>query len=564
VFSGRNWHIGRRLNHARRYRHIAAVLMTYGFDEVLERLRHVSIFARMARKGDGEGETVRQKSRPQRVRMALEELGPTFIKLGQLLSTRPDLLPPEYIEQLSLLQDRVPPAKFSRIKAVVEAELAGGIKGNFSEFDPEPLAAGSIAQVHRAVTTDGREVVAKVCRPDVRETLEAECEMIIRIADWLGKTQSPAGTLDLPRMAREFTFAVSREVDMTVERNNLQRFTANFEGDPTVHVPETVESLCSECVLTMEYIDGTKPRSADRLRDAGLDPQLLARRGADFVLRQIFEFGVFHSDPHPGNMFMLPENIVVPIDFGQVARLRNGDQELLSELVLAIVDRDSETIVHALSSADLLSDETDGDALSADAEDLIDRYYHMPLKDIPLRDVISEVFRLIRNHQLQPPAQFTLMLKSLMTIESLAMELDPQFDIINALKPHARRFRLQRLDPRRLLRRVHSAVRDTAELVGRLPDDARAIIKKARKGDVQVRVHHEHLEELSSTLDKSSNRISLALIIAALLIASSMLTPQEGMVLKLVRLETLGVIGYIAAAIGGIWLGLSILRSRHF
>jgi ubiquinone biosynthesis protein len=538
--------------------------MKYGFEEVVDRLRHISVFARMARRGDGEGEALREKSRPQRVRLALQELGPTFIKLGQLLSTRPDLLPPEYIEELSLLQDRVPPENFSDVRKVIEDELGAPIATHFQHLDPTPLAAGSIAQVHRAVTKDGREVVVKVCRPGVDETLETECEMILHIADWLGKTQSPAGKLDLPRMAREFTQAVSHEVDMTVERNNLRRFAGNFEEDSTVHVPDDVEELCTKRVLTMEFIDGLKPRSAEVLREAGLDPEVLARRGADFVLRQIFEFGLFHSDPHPGNMFMLPENIVVPIDFGQVARLRDGDQELLSELVLAIVDRDAQQIVRAINSAELASDETDTDQLSADAEDLIDRYYHMPLKDIPLREVIAEIFRLIRAHELQPPAQFTLMLKSLMTIESLAMELDPDFDIINALKPHARRFQLQRLDPRRLFHRIRDAARDTADLVGRLPEDARAIIKKARRGDFQVRVHHEHLEELSSTLDKSSNRISLALIIAALLIASSMLTPQEGKVFGLVRLETLGVIGYVAAAVGGIWLGVSILRGRHF
>ncbi len=552
------------MKHARRYRHIAAVLMKYGFKEAVHRLRHISIFTRLTRKGDGEHETLRKKSTPVRLRMALQELGPTFIKLGQLLSTRPDLLPPDYIQELSELQDRVTPEKFSAIEKVINHELDGPARERIREIDSECLAAGSIAQVHRAVLNDGREIVLKVCRPNIQDTLATECEMIVNIADWLGKTDTPAGRLDLPRMAREFTTAVSREVDMTVERNNLQRFAANFANDRTVHVPTTIEPLCSSCVLAMEYVDGIKPRNAQVLREAGLNPKLLARRGADFVLRQIFEFGVFHSDPHPGNMFMLPDNIVAAIDFGQVARLRNHDQELLTELVLAIVDQDADQIIRAFKNADLIGEETDIPALAADAEDLIDRYYHMALKDIPLQDVISEVFRLIRAHHIHPPAQFTLMLKSLMTIESLALELDPDFDIINALKPHARRFRLEQFDPRRIFRQVRSTMHETAEFVGRLPDDARAIIKKVRKGEFQMRVHHEHLEELSSTLDKSSNRISFALIIAALLVASSMLTPQDGMVLGLMRLETLGVIGYCAAAVGGIWLGVSILRSRHF
>lgn len=538
--------------------------MKYGFEDVAQRLRGrlVFRFGRKAvppqRKAVPDGRT-----RPERLRLALQELGPTFIKLGQLLSTRPDLLPAEYIAELSSLQDHVPPEEPSAIRRVVERELQGPVEQLLTRFDPDPLAAGSIAQVHRAVLKDGSEVAMKVLRPGVERTLQVECEIIQRLADWLGETDSPAGTLDLPRMAGELTGAIRREVDMTVERDNLQRFARNFQADPTVHIPGVFEDYCTERLLTMEYIDGLKPTNADALRAAGLDPPLLAKRGADFVLRQIFEFGVFHSDPHPGNMFMLPDNIVVAIDFGQVARLRQRDRALLGDLVLAIVEKDPRQILRAVESADLLDDRTDSDALQADAEEIIDRYYHRPLKDIPLHDVIGQIFRLIREHHLCPPAQFTMMLKSLMTIESLALELDPGFDIIAALKPHARRYRLEQLDPRKLFQRMGHAFRDAGNLAARMPADARALLAKARKGDFQLRVHHEHLEQLTHTLDKSSNRISFSLIIAALLVASSMLTPQEGLVLGLVPLQVLGVIGYCAAAVLGLWLLVSILRGRH-
>jgi ubiquinone biosynthesis protein len=556
--------IGRTFKHARRYRHIMAVLMKYGFEEVVQQLKHRLTFRFGKRAVPTRArQDISGRSRPERVRLALQELGPTFIKLGQLLSTRPDLLPPEYIDELSQLQDHVRPEKYDAIRKVVESELKQPIDELFMEFDHESIAAGSIAQVHRAVLQGGHEVVVKVRRPRVVETLQTECEIIESIADWMGKTSSPAGVLDLPRMAREFTFAVSREVDMAVERENLRRFANNFRDDRTVHVPEVIDEYCTVGVLTMEYIHGIKPRSADVLRQAGLDPKILAQRGADFVLRQIFEYGVFHSDPHPGNMFMLEGNIVVPIDFGQVARLRGNDRDLLSDLVLAIVDREQEEIIRAFRSADLLGEDTDVDALSADAEELIDRYYHMPLKDIPLQEVISEIFRLIREHGIQPPAQFTLMLKSLMTIESLAMELDPNFDTIEALKPHARRFRLQQYDPRRIFSRVRHGVQDLADLANRLPNDTQAIIAKIRRGEFSMRVHHEHLEELTHTLDKSSNRISFSLIIAALLVASSLLTPQQGRVLGLISLQMLGILGYCAAAVLGIWLLVSILRSRH-
>jgi ubiquinone biosynthesis protein len=539
------------------------VLMKHGLADVVQRLPGKLRFWRHSG-SSGETESAgRGKSRPVRVRLALQELGPTFIKLGQMLSTRPDLVPPEYIRELSALQDRVPPSDFTLIRRTIESELGDSIESLFLAFQTEPLAAGSIAQVHRATLQDGREVVLKVCRPDVQQTIRVECEMLENLAEWIGTLNHDSETIDLPRMVREFTEAVSREADMALERQNLQRFADNFADCPTVHIPGYVEEYCTTAILTMEYIDGVKPADLEVLQQAGLDPELLAERGADFVLQQIFEFGVFHSDPHPGNMLMLPENIVAPLDFGQVARLHQGDQELLSELVLAIVDREPGQIVRALDNANMLADATDRDALLSDAQDLMDRYYDLPLKDIPLREVISQMFRLIRRHQLKPPAQFTLMLKSLMTIESLAAHLHPDFDILSALRPYAIRFRLRQLDPRRYFSRLHSTVKDTMELASDLPSDARSILKNIKKGDFKLRVHHEYLEELTHTVDKSSNRISFSLIIAALLVASSMLTPQEGKVLGVVSLQVLGVIGYCIAAVLGLWLLVSILRSRR-
>lgn len=557
------FHLRRWMRHARRYRHIVAVLIKYGFGEIADRLpRRLRI--RIGSRARQEGETRAMKlRRPQRVRLMLRELGPTFIKFGQLLSTRPDMISAEYVLELSKLQDRVEPGPFEPIRQLVEEDLGGTLEEKFREFDPEPIAAASIAQVHRAVLRDGRVAAMKVCRPGLRRKLVTECEMIENIADWLGTIHHDSGTIHLPRMVREFTGAVVREADMSIERRNIQRFARNFAHDPTVHVPDVYEDYCSENILAMEYIDGLKPTSVEDLTEAGFDPETIAQRGANFVLRQIFDFGLFHSDPHPGNMLLVGENLVVPLDFGQVARLRQCDRELLSDIVLAIVSRDHEEIIRACRNADLLDDDTDIESLTADSENLISRYYDMPLKDIPLREVITSIFQLIRRHQVHPPPQFTLMLKSLMTIESLANRLDPNFDIIAALQPYARKFRLEQLNPLHRLRHAHRTVRDAMDLAASLPDDARQIIGKIKKGDFQLRVHHEHLVEVSSTLDKASHRVSFALIIAALLVASSMLTPQEGRVLGVVSLQVLGVVGYCFAAVLGIWLLISILRSRR-
>jgi len=364
-------------------------------------------------------------------------------------------------------------------------------------------------------------------------------------------------------MVAELSEAILKEVDLANEKRNQARFMQSFADDPVVHIPQVYEDYCSDGVLTMEYIEGIKPGGPEAVKAAGLDPRLIAKRGADFVLKQVFELGFFHTDPHPGNFFILPENILVPIDFGQVARLSKRDRMLLNEIALSIVDNDAGQIVQALDRADMTNEETDVDSLANEAEQLLDSYYNLPLKEIPFGKVITEIFGLIRRHHVRPPSQFTLMLKSLMTIESFARAMDPEFEILQQLKPYAKQFSLRNIDPKEIVRNARRVMRGAGELASKLPEDLQSIISKFRRGQLQMRVHHEHLENFVKMLDKSSSRLSFALIIAALLIASSLLVSQEGTVIGLFDLQTLGIIGYMAAAIIGIWLIVSIIRGHR-
>ena len=554
----------RTIEHLRRYRHIMAVLMKYGFDELVDILRRRLVLrlgaraipARVRRAGE-------EMTRPQRARLALEELGHTFVKLGQLLSTRPDMVPAAYIEELELLQDAVEPVDFKLIRAEIEHELGDTLENLFPTFETVPIAAGSIAQVHRATIAEGHQVAVKVRRPGIVAALRAECEILTDLAGLI-KTALPADvTIDPVKMVAEFTQAVGKEADLANELRNIQRFQHGMANDVAIHVPRTYEAYCTQGVLTMEYIDGVKPGSAAALTAAGLDPKEVAARGARFVLHQIFDLGFFHTDPHPGNFLVTKGNVLCPLDFGQVARLTGADRRLLADLVLAILDQDSGRLIMTFDRANMLGDTTDQHALSADLEELLEVYHNMPLAEIPFGRMLRQTFDLMRRHRVAPPAQFTLMLKAMMTIESLGTALDGNFLLIEHLRPYARRLQFEQINPRRMLRNARQAWMEGIELATRMPQNIQDVLRRIKSGQFQMHIRHEHLENLIYTLQRGANRVSFALIIAGLLVGSSQLVTQEGWVLHTIRYQSLGIAGYLIAAILGLYLLISILRGRH-
>ncbi len=541
-----------------------AVLIKYGFQELGWNIgkRKFGLTARKVSEPEVT-ETQPRGKRARNVRLVLEELGPTFIKFGQLLSTRPDLVPAEFITELEKLQDEVPAAKYEHIREVVKKELGSYPEVIFAEFDTECIAAGSIGEVHRARTKEGDDVVVKIRRPKIVQTILTECDILRDVAGIIKASfTDDDSTVDPHKMVDEFAAAVRKECDFDNERRNQKRFIMNFAEDPHIKVPAVFDDYCSEGVLTMEYAGGVKPRNRKVLSEAGLNPKLVSQRGADFVLKQVFEYGFFHTDPHPGNFFVLEDNILVPIDFGQVGILGTQEKRLLKDTVVSVVTLDAVQMVRALERSELMDSRTDMGSFVHEIEGLYNTYYNLPLKEIPFNDLMLQGFDIMRKHYIRPPADFTMMVKCLITVDSFARSLDPDFEIFEYLKPYAKRFSLEDIKPSSVIKNARKTALGAGNLIASMPDDVNALLSKFRQGKFQVRVHHEHLDTLNKTLDKSSNRLSFAVIIAALLIGSSLLVPQEGMALGVLHMQTLGIIGYIVAAIMGIWLLISILRGK--
>jgi ubiquinone biosynthesis protein len=457
----------------------------------------------------------------------------------------------------------VPPEPVALIREEIQHELHAPVEQLFASFDPVPLAAGSIAQVHRAVTHEGDCVVLKVRRPNIVQTIRTECEILEGLAKLIKANMPEGHPVDPERVAKEFIDAVSREVDLANEQRVQQRFSRFFAKEPTVHIPRVYDAYCAPGVLTMEYIEGIKPNNVAGLAAAGMDPKIVAKNAANFVLKQIFEFGLFHTDPHPGNILVTRGNVIAPLDFGQVARLTSWDRELLGELVMAIVDNEPSRLVNAFRKAGMLGENTDVRALSGDLEELLEAYHELPLREMPFSKMMSGTFEIIRKHHIRPPVEFTLMLKSMMTMEQVALGLDSDFMLIEHLRPYARRLAMSQLDPRKIWRRGLRALREGSEIAGKLPQDIAAALNKLAHGQFQMHVQHQHLESLIRVLDRASNQISFAMIIAGLLVGSSLLvTQKEGEVLRLVRIQSLGVTGFVVAALMGVWLLVSIIRSK--
>jgi len=550
----------RNIRSIRRYRGIIRVLFKYGFDHLLEYLNLSHLVARSKRLLRRDTAKIASFTPAERMRMALEELGPTFVKLGQLLSTRPDVIPVSYADEFAKLQDNVPSFPYEQIREQIRIELGGEIEQFFSSFDQESIAAASIAQVHRARLLSGEEVVVKVRRPGILEVVETDIDALMGLALIAERHLPGSDIYDPVGLVKEFTRTIRREMDFSREGHTIEKFSVDFAGDPTLYFPKVYWGVTAKGVLTLEYINGIKVSDLERLERAGLDRRLIGRRGADAFIKMVIEHGFFHGDPHPGNVLILPDNVICLLDYGMVGRLDAELQEYLIDILLAIVKRNVDDVISLLLYSGEITDSLNIKALKRDLSEFIDDYYEVPLQDIEVGRMLMEFLEIMTTYRIRFQPDLMLLAKALVAIEGMGRKLDPQFDMVAHLRPFMERAIKKRMSPRNALKEISSHLMSYVNLTKNLPKDLKEILNSLNRNKFKIDLEHRGLDHFIRELDKSINRLSSSLIITALVVGSSIVMQTEKGPL-LFGYPAFAFLGYTFAGVIGLWWVIAILRS---
>ena len=499
-------------------------------------------------------------TRPEHVRRALEELGPTFIKLGQILSTRADLLPPAYQAELAKLQDAAPPLKAETVTSIIEAEFGRPVDAVFTAFEPVPLAAASIGQVHGATLADGTPVVVKVQRPGVVEQIDQDLSVLRNLAATASRRWSVAEEYDVIGLVHEFAHTLRAETDYIQEGRNAERFSANFAGDESVHFPQVFWEQTTNRVLTLERIAGIKIDDLAALDDAGFDRRRVAMSGARMVLKMVFRDRFFHADPHPGNFFIEPGERIGVVDFGMVGSVGPRIQQQLVWALLAYISEEPDRQVDALYELGVAGRHIDRAALKRDVAHLRARYFGRPVGEIAIRPVVNDVLGVVRRHRLHLPTGYALLLKTVLMHESLVSRLDPSFEFTAVLVPYARGMMARHFSPLGWGRSVGQAGIDLARLGVELPQQLRRLLSSLERGDTEFAIRPSGFDPFLRRLERIANRVVLGIVAAAFVVALAVLLsayhvrsdPQIGAVL---------IIGFVLASVLGLYVAWMILRS---
>lgn len=555
----------RTFRSAKRLQQIINVFLKYGFGQIIDQIhlgRYIPFKKRL--KSFGEWPALKGPTVAERLRMAFAELGPSFIKLAQVLSSRPDLITSQFADEFKKLQDEVPPFPAHEAKIIIEKEIGVSIDEVFSEFNYEPVAAASIAQVHYAKLIDGTEVVVKVQRPNISQEIESDINILTTVAKMIDKHVPDSRFFNPSGIVDEFAKTVRKEMNFIEESKNAVRFANNFRDRHGIHIPVIHQQYVSEKVIVMEKIKGVRIDDIAGIERMGLDRKIIASAGVDAYFKQIFEDGFFHADPHPGNIFVMNSGDIAFIDFGIVGRVSGELQGIMADTFIALIEKDFERLIDQYGELGILPENMDkGDfrkELMADLSDFFDPFYGMKIGEINFSAYLDTMTHLAIKHNLRIPSDLLLINKAMIVLENIGRQLDPDFDFIAAAEPFAARLVRKKYSPSKIYEKVRKNMLDISDFAFLAPKQFKNILKKILADDIHVKMYHVNLPEFIKDMDKSSNRISFAMIISAMLVSSAIMH-ATGVGPMIYGISLLGLSSFLLAFFLGIWLIISIIRS---
>jgi len=555
-------HLVKEVRDIERLRQILAVLFEEGFDFLLSRigLRHHVPVTKILKRKLGKKEDLKPEVR---LRRTLERLGPTFIKLGQVLSVRPDLVPKEYCKELEKLQDKVPPIPFSDVKSTIEKEFGRSIENIFSHFDKEPVASASISQVHKATLKTGQKVAVKVQRPKVKQLMETDIEIMFYFAGLLEKHAENIRKYKPVKIIAEFKEWTERELDFRLEARNAKRFFQNFKDSKTVRIPKVYDDLTTGMVLTLEFIEGVELTNLREIKKRHVDFRQVIKNGFDAIMTQVFVHGIFHADPHPGNIIVLKDNLIAFVDFGIVGYFDERLKSRAMDIIYGIVRQDADIIMETLSGMGMESNETDYDQLRYDIDLLIQPLRDSSIKEIKISKVLEEILEIGLRHKLRVPASLVLFGKTVITLEGIALEYDPDFKLIESTRPFIEKLMAKRISPAYMLKNfVHSMSR-YRRFAEEFPEKAERVLDRIQRGTVKVEIEDTDIKKLALEIDRSSNRVAYGLLIAALLITAALLFQIEKGP-AILGIPILSLLSFLFASVFAFVLFISIVKEKFY
>lgn len=552
-----------RYKHLKRYQKVIAIWVKYGFGDLISASPLKKLLSE-PQSAEHEYNTLNPNlTRWERIRMALEELGPAYIKLGQILSNRPDIAPEALITELTKLQDLVPPFNSEEACTIIEKELQLPISEFFIHFEKKPIASASISQVHVATLKSNRQkVVVKVQRPNIKAVIDTDLEIMHDIATIAEKYIPALAAIKPTDIVKVFEKSIKQELNFVTEATNIQQFARNFENNEEVYIPRVYKKYTTQKVLIMEYIDGIKINNLEGIKKYGNNPKNIATQGVNLYFEQIFVHGFFHADPHPGNIFLLPNGKICFLDFGMTGRLTEDDQDKLADFIIGIAQQNNKAIIKAISKiADNNTEILQNKDFERDITELLHEYAHQSLAEIS--GIINRIRKIIFKYHLTIPPDFYLLLKTIVMIEGMGIFLDPDFNILQHLQPYGKTLLQRKLNPKKWAKNALHSSLQLAEIAQNLPEDLNTLLQNIKNGKAQIQLEHKGTQPLFNTLERISNRITMGIVLGSLIIGSSLivlskLPPYWG------SIPAIGVVGFLISGVLALALIFSIFKSKNY